>query len=48
MYIKCGSLRKCMELFPLEFALHRNKNISVCTKKEGLPMTEISNTKTTD
>jgi hypothetical protein len=37
-----------MEIFPLEFTLHRNKNIFVCTKKEGLPVTEISDTKTTD
>jgi hypothetical protein len=47
MYINCGSLRKCMELFALEFTLHRNKNISTCTKKESPPVTEISPTKTT-
>jgi hypothetical protein len=36
-----------MELFPLEFTLHRNKNISVCTKKEDLIVTEITSDKTT-
>jgi hypothetical protein len=36
-----------MELFSLEFTLHRNINIYACTKKESLPVTEISNTKTT-